>query len=876
MLTTPDRLQTLIEQDPPKVTGIDFVFVRPDQQTLEVYFHKPPSAVGISNGDIEPKEIRISTRSDDGLPSEIAVTDVSLIPEDLTSGRPEHLLVNTALPGGYSQYLLHIDHLAVDRYFKDVAFSFKAHCPSDVDCLPKPHECPPEKEIDFPVDYQARDFWSLRRALLEFAAQRYPDWQDRGREADFGVMLAEVMSALGDELAYYQDRVAREAYLETATQRRSLRRHARLVDYPVHDGLAAQTWLDVTVKEGMSGSIPAGFDVWAMPDHGARIDFEVGHNLREMLEDEYDPEVLEGNKLKGKKYSVNSSRNRFEPHIWDEDDTCLPVGKTELFIKGHHADDLPFDDFPENGSPGRWVLLKTTPQNPAIPARAWMVRVILVKDKDEDGNRLVDSLICDPDTDKPTPLTRLVWEEEQSLPFEMDLETLEVRGNLIPVVAGRTEWKRFVIGELPENSTIPQQERRELGSAIEREGPKVDISLKEETFDSDNGRWVSRVEYDSPCGRNRDQWCGSVAYLFSLPGTDEEGLVSIGDDVRASRPEVSLVEETFDQDKDRWVSDVNFESPCERNRNEWCWRRSLLGVRSSQPLDKDFALDDGYWGRVVGYQRVGEEWVHLDYKSDAGKTIRFGDGQFGRVPTEGTVFKATYRLGNGRRGNVAGDTLTFFNPEDDVLDAAGLLAKAGTLIESISNPLPAQSGTDPETPDEIRQLAPEAFRSVSYRAVTERDYGEAAERLPWVQRAGGAFRWTGSWFSAFVTPDPRGAVVVTKPQRLELAQQLDRFRQAGREVHVLDPRYADLDLEITICVEPSAYRAQVKERVLETLLGRRGLRPQRGFFSPDNFTFGTPLERSVLEAAIQRVPGVRAVDGIRIARRGWFDKRDFT
>ncbi len=130
--------------------------------------------------------------------------------------------------------------------------------------------------------------------------------------------------------------------------------------------------------------------------------------------------------------------------------------------------------------------------------------------------------------------------------------------------------------------------------------------------------------------------------------------------------------------------------------------------------------------------------------------------------------------------------------------------------------------------------------------------------------------------SAFVTPDPRGAVVVTKPQRLELAQQLDRFRQAGREVHVLDPRYADLDLEITICVEPSAYRAQVKERVLETLLGRRGVRPQRGFFSPDNFTFGTPLERSVLEAAIQRVPGVRAVDGIQIARRGWFDKRDFT
>ena len=47
--------------------------------------------------------------------------------------------------------------------------------------------------MDFPVDYQARDFNSYRQALLEFASQRYPDWHDR-LEADVGIMLAEVMS----------------------------------------------------------------------------------------------------------------------------------------------------------------------------------------------------------------------------------------------------------------------------------------------------------------------------------------------------------------------------------------------------------------------------------------------------------------------------------------------------------------------------------------------------------------------------------------------------------------------------------------------------------------------------------------------------------
>jgi hypothetical protein len=67
----------------------------------------------------------------------------------------------------------------------------------------------------------------------------------------------------------------------------------------------------------------------------------------------------------------------------------------------------------------------------------------------------------------------------------------------------------------------------------------------------------------------------------------------------------------------------------------------------------------------------------------------------------------------------------------------------------------------------------------------------------------------------------------------------------------------------------------VKERVLEALFGSGGVRPRPGFFSPDNFTFGTPLERSVLEARIQSVEGVRAVERMRIRRRGRFGWRPF-
>ena len=151
-----------------------------------------------------------------------------------------------------------------------VEFSFKQGCPSDFDCKPR-HDCPEEALVDWPVDYLARDFESLRNALLEFSAQRYPDWQER-IPADVGGMIAELMAALGDELSYVQDRYAREGYLETLSQRRSLAEFARLVDYQLDEGLSPRTWLQLTVQkveddgeapQHVGMTVVAGSRVWA-------------------------------------------------------------------------------------------------------------------------------------------------------------------------------------------------------------------------------------------------------------------------------------------------------------------------------------------------------------------------------------------------------------------------------------------------------------------------------------------------------------------------------------------------------------------------------------------------------------------------------------
>lgn len=761
-----DRAQAIRSQT--VVNGIDFVFVHPSQVLLDVHFLIPPSTQ-LQQG-VTAAAVHITpVEGDDGLPG-VPVAGISWP----AVGAETVLRIETAHPGDFRDYILHLD-AAVDRYFNDVRFSFKAACASPLDCAPAEGPCPAGDEVDADVDYLARDFWSFRRALMDFAAQRYPHWNDAPLAPDVAVMLAEVMSALGDELAYYQDRIGREAYLESATQRRSLRRHARLVDYPVHDGLAGATWLDVTVVAGGSGPVAAGTGVEARDaGGGVRARYEVGRGLAEVIDG-----VVQ--------YEVTVGRNRFTPHLWDEGDACLPAGATELYLAGAHAGDLPLDGV-EPGLPlGRWVLLQAVPVDPALPVHRAMVRLVEVED-------LSDDVLGQ-------PVTRIAWDRSQATRSQLDLGVLEVRGNLLPITPGRTEVRRFTIGP----STDPVQQP----SAVERDGP------------------------------NR-----SVTYLFSLPGTEDEGLVRLGPDAERARPEIDLREVASPGDP-------------------WRWRPSLLGVSSSQADDPDFTLDDGTWRRVVSYQRAGAEIVHRDYASADGATVRFGDGRFGRVPPVGTVFEATYRVGNGRAADVAAGSLTAL--------AGATLA----FVESVTNPL-AAAGVDPQPAEEVRQLAPDAFRAVAYRAVRPEDYAEAAQRLEWVQRAGAQLRWTGSWLSAFVTPDPRRAATLPAGRRAELQAHVDRFRQAGRESHVLDPVYADLDVEVTVCVDPHFYAGDVHERVMAALVGAGPQAGPPGFFDPDRVTFGDPLDRSALESAVQRVPGVRAVEGIRLRRRGRFGWRELT
>jgi predicted phage baseplate assembly protein len=170
----------------------------------------------------------------------------------------------------------------------------------------------------------------------------------------------------------------------------------------------------------------------------------------------------------------------------------------------------------------------------------------------------------------------------------------------------------------------------------------------------------------------------------------------------------------------------------------------------------------------------------------------------------------------------------------------------------VRNPLPASGGTDPEPLANVRLYAPQAFRTQE-RAVTEADYADVAGRHPEVQKAAATLRWTGSWYTVFVTVDRKGGRPVDATFKSTLRTFLDRYRLAGYDLEIESPVFIPLDIALSICVSPGYLKSSVEAALFDAF-------STANFFNPDNFTFGQPLYLSQLIARALRVAGVISVD----------------
>lgn len=160
--------------------------------------------------------------------------------------------------GDFSTYTLRVvadeDARPTDRLHPDfdpvyacLDFSFQAGCPSPLDCH-HDEACPVAPIVRPDIDYLGKDYASFRQVLLDRLRILIPGWNET-HEPDLMVTLVELLAYEGDRLSYLQDAVATEAYLTTARRRISVRRHARLVDYHLHEGCNARAWVFVETSQ---------------------------------------------------------------------------------------------------------------------------------------------------------------------------------------------------------------------------------------------------------------------------------------------------------------------------------------------------------------------------------------------------------------------------------------------------------------------------------------------------------------------------------------------------------------------------------------------------------------------------------------------------
>ena len=107
----------------------------------------------------------------------------------------------------------------------------------------------------------------LQRLLDEIHSVTIPDGPNQGAKPlatlttraldDPSIALLDAWAVVADVLTFYEERIANEGFLRTATERRSVLELARAIGYELGPGVAASAYLQFTVEEIIGAATPA-------------------------------------------------------------------------------------------------------------------------------------------------------------------------------------------------------------------------------------------------------------------------------------------------------------------------------------------------------------------------------------------------------------------------------------------------------------------------------------------------------------------------------------------------------------------------------------------------------------------------------------------
>lgn len=321
------------------------------------------------------------------------------------------------------------------------------------DCAAALVSAAPSPEGAF-IDYLNKDYSSFRRLILDSFTLWDPAWRERSI-ADLGIVLAEILAYAGDYLSYYQDAAATEAYLNTARRRISVRRHARLTDYHLHEGSNTRVWVcfgvgaDTELRAGTQ--LLSGYgDQTLVPDPGNLHDappsvrvFETMHAAR-----------------------FYRDHNRIDFYAWGARDFAVPEGATRAVFAGHlphlQAGDVLIFEQTVRRFDGNCRIFEETVNGPRHAVR------------------LSRHPRLGQDELRGVPITEVFWHDGDALPFDVTGHIRTDGEDLVPsfVACGNMVLADF--GRTERHSPLPSPGAEAYGPTLPHRG----ITFAEPWIDS--------------------------------------------------------------------------------------------------------------------------------------------------------------------------------------------------------------------------------------------------------------------------------------------------------------------------------------------------------------------------------------------------------
>lgn len=287
----------------------------------------------------------------------------------------------------------------------------------------------------------------------------------------------------------------------------------------------------------------------------------------------------------------------------------------------------------------------------------------------------------------------------------------------------------------------------------------------------------------------------------------------------------------------------------------------------------DVTVHDGTepWEEVESFAASGPGSRHFTVEPISGEVVfgpavREPDGtlrHFGAVPPKGAGLRLQeYRTGGGRRGNVA-------------RGAISVLKSSIPFIAEVTNRRPATGGTDGEDIEDAKVRGPLALRT-RHRAVTAEDYEyhakAAAKEVARVRCVpAGTDGVEAGTVRVLLVPGVEDGeygslrfdqLNPSRPVLEAVRDHLDQRRPVGARLVIQPVQYVGVTVVARLQAAEGADPQAVRADALECLYHL--FHPLRGGLRGDGWPFGRSVVSGDAYATLQRLPGVEAIDDVRL------------